>query len=297
MSEIHPCPLCHVEFRKAKYLRVHTESVHSTDRSYSCPDCTNTYKRSSHLRRHIQNTHSSLDLRCEWPDCDKMFHGREQLRKHMRRHETAASHSCDLCGRLFAKKRQLESHVEKIHGPFPCLICGQTFTSRTEFRLHGKQVHHVTSCFEECEFCDSRFPSSALLRQHVRDEHQNFPCLICATTFTRQRSLRAHVLLKHSAEGDNMNSLVDRTCGHCGVVFSSVSNLRTHVRTAHEGVRRFECRVCGKIFAYKHVLIRHIQNVHNAEDTCSGSDDECYSRQEVYYNHVNNLAILFSLFF
>lgn len=253
------CEECGSSFRKSKHLRYHVETVHATDRKYVCDVCGKSYKRSSHLKRHAQNSHSTVDIACSWEGCGRVFKGPEQLRKHMRRHETKDTHQCEVCGKRFSKKRQLESHCLKIHGPFPCVQCDRVFSSRREFKLHISSVHFTEGVLTKCSYCDEYFSSNSFeYRSHLRT-HNSFQCSLCGAKFSRERDLRAHVLEKHDPE--HRNSVF--ACQFCGTVFSTVSNLNSHIRASH-GVetRTFNCMYCSKAFAHKHVLQRHIDSVH-----------------------------------
>lgn len=262
-------------FRKPKYLRYHEETVHAAERSHVCPTCGASYKRTSHLKRHMQNSHSTEEIVCDWEGCGKVFKGREQYRKHMRRHETKDCHTCELCGKGFGKKRQLESHTLKIHGPFPCRICGEVYSTRKEYMLHVRVRHGQEAAIHACKYCDDEFDTSESLREHVKTDHPNFPCPMCASVFSRARDLKAHILLKHVDQSDELAiaHANKRTCTQCGVMFSSVSNLRCHMRTHHLGEKKFTCDVCGKQFAHKHVLQRHLQTVHADSDSDGVSSD------------------------
>ena len=265
------CSECETTFRKVKHLKYHKETVHSSERTYKCEECGNTYKRGSHLRRHVQNSHSPLQLKCTWEDCDKMFRGQEQLRKHLKRHEVKGCFPCTLCGKSFGKKRQLEAHVEKTHGPFTCVICGDKYTSRCEYRLHMSTQHPEDIPQElPCPYCEDKaniFPSEKALRDHIRSAHVKFPCDLCKSTFSRERDLRHHHNLKHTEI-----EIVGFGCEICGLKFSSSSNLRVHQKTAHLKIRDFQCVLCHQSFAYKHVLTRHMQTIHGNVE--SSEDDK-----------------------
>jgi KRAB domain-containing zinc finger protein len=271
-----PCQECDSVFQKAKHLRHHTETVHCTDRKYVCTECGNSYKRSSHLRRHVQNTHSNSELVCPRDDCGKRFRGPEQLRKHLRLHDSKGSHACSLCGKSFSKKRQLESHIEKLHGPFVCGNCGQSFSSRMEFRLHSRSAHDSEDTESGCPYCESFFPSTHLLREHIRT-HKSFGCKICGTSFTRERALKTHFRLKHTDDPSNPVHV----CGHCGVQFASQGNLTVHVRTSHFGEKPFSCDFCGKAFGHKHVLTRHLAVMHGQTSDLSPEKSPDHKRAKI----------------
>ncbi len=65
------------------------------------------------------------------------FKEKQKLRRHMLVHTGEKSHSCDLCGRAFALKHNLTSHM-RIHngkGRF-CRYCGKMFTQGKNMREH-----------------------------------------------------------------------------------------------------------------------------------------------------------------
>ena len=291
------CEDCGSVFRKAKHLRHHIDTVHSTERRYVCESCGLSYKRSSHLRRHVQNSHNAAELRCSFEGCDKIFKGPEQLKKHLKRHEK--SHACELCGRSFSKKRQLEQHCAKIHGPFPCAHCGRIFSSRTEFRLHVRQTHSSPSKEPEshtCSYCgEGSFESREALKLHMTDAHTNFACELCPSTFSRERDLRAHIVSKHMNE-DN-DDAHERTCSVCGIEFSSAWNLKTHIRVSHENEKKFQCKICEKYFGHKHVLQRHIENVHACRSSIpeTPEKDFAFSRKRQRIDDVDHIIKPFTV--
>lgn len=54
---------------------------------------------------------------------------------------------------------------------------------------------------------------------------------------------------------------IGTTCNVCGSSYSSISNLKTHIETVHEG-RRFVCSLCEDLFTTNSSLQRHASQMH-----------------------------------
>jgi uncharacterized Zn-finger protein len=50
-------------------------------------------------------------------------------------------------------------------------------------------------------------------------------------------------------------------CFKCHRVYADAEKLKRHVNNTHNKLKRFECTICDKRFAYKHILQEH-QNLH-----------------------------------
>lgn len=77
-----------------------------------------------------------------------------------------------------------------------------------------------------------------------------------------------------------------RTCPVCNKIFSSVGNMKAHVRSHHDAVGRFECENCEKTFSSKVGLQYHIKRTHSngLEVSCETCDDK-FSDFEKYCMH------------
>lgn len=100
------------------------------------------------------------------------------------------------------------------------------------------------------------------LRKHVATAHPIRPkCGECGEIFQSKVLLTKH----------KKNHLAERpiyACDQCEKTFSTNSNLVTHKRVIHEGLRPFVCEVdgCNETFGYKNCYERHMRNVHGKRD-------------------------------
>lgn len=128
------------------------------------------------------------------------------------------------CTESFDSKPALKRHKEKIHGELKywCLECGlKTAEDGTQHRVG--------------------FTTELLLHAHLKKEHQN--CIFCDFKSSSRWELDQHVDMHHS--GKTVTDRKTHACTYegCDKKFTKKSNLKTHVRSAHEGFRF----VCGEV--------------------------------------------------
>lgn len=85
------------------------------------------------------------------------------------------------------------------------------------------------------------FTTRWLLEQHIRQAHVN--CVFCDVKFGGQYELEQHMEIYHS--GLTVKDRKNVACEHpgCDKRFTKKSNMKSHYRAAHEGMRF----VCGKV--------------------------------------------------
>lgn len=76
-----------------------------------------------------------------------------------------------------------------------------------------------------------------------------FPCEMCSKSFSQNSNLATHI--KHIHQG-----LRDYICDICSKQFKTNGSLAQHTLT-HSSDRKFECTVCSKKFRDKYALSRH----------------------------------------
>ncbi|KAK3302005.1 uncharacterized protein B0T15DRAFT_541681 [Chaetomium strumarium] len=286
-------PGCPKTFNRPARLAAHLRS-HTNDRQYKCPyeGCDKTYLEEKHLAQHIKGSHThEKKYVCAEEGCGKAFVTATRLRRHAAVHEGAERFRCrgyEGCSLSFRKHQTLQRHVRTAHLGLAAFVCGAEdcaagFDSAGALRRHVAREHgELRFWCEECgaEEGDGRkvgFRTLLLLQAHMRKEHVN--CMFCDVRCGSQADLERHVDMYHSGTTVEDRKTVECTWEGCGKKFTRVSNLNTHIRTAHEGLR-FVCgqvdtygtediadwnwkeEGCGQTFVSKLKLEEHVRYVH-----------------------------------
>lgn len=309
----HHCPFesCTKAFNRPARLQEHIRS-HNNERLFQCTfeGCDKTFLRASHLTHHVKSAHTGVrDYVCDRPSCGKSFVTGSRLRRHLAAHDGRDKYRCTEyppCEEIFRKHSTLQKHIATVHlkeKPFPCLHvdpdtghkCQMGFDTAGHLRAHESRVH--TEKRFSCAECSQRlqeessnmdaagnspdhsvtFPTYALLQEHIRTVHPpkcpNCP-IVCATS----RELRRHLEVAHGDVSLEERKLFPCTVEGCGRSFTKKGNLTVHIRTVHEGEKRFACGVtdlsgsnkvtgwdgigCGKRYGSKLALEEHIRTAH-----------------------------------
>ncbi|KAJ5572290.1 Zinc finger C2H2 [Penicillium sp. DV-2018c] len=304
------CPIegCDKAFNRPSRLQEHIRS-HNNERIHKCDHdgCDKTFLRPSHLQHHIKSAHTTVrDYVCDQPDCGKSFVSGSRLRRHQATHEGKDGYRCTEyppCNETFRKHSTLQKHVMVVHlgvKPYPCNHldpvtkekCEMAFDTAGNLRTHQARVHvekrfTCTECAERQQeqssdmitdtSQDVSFPSYASLREHIQIVHppQCPHCpLICSTT----RELRRHLEVAHGNVSLEQRKVFPCTVPDCGRSFTKQGNLNVHIRTVHEGEKRFVCGEtdlstskkvegwdgigCGKRYGNKMTLEEHVRVTH-----------------------------------
>jgi hypothetical protein len=254
-------PGCPKTFNRPARLAAHLRS-HTNDRPHKCPyqDCGKSYLEEKHLAQHNKgsHTHEKKD-KCEEDGCGKSFVTATRLRRHAAVHEGAERFRCrgyDGCTLSFRKHQTLQRHVRVAHLGLAAFVCGAEdceagFDTAGALRRHVEREHgEVRFWCEECgaEEGDGRkvgFRTLLMLQAHMRKEHVN--CVLCEVKCGSQAKLERHVDMYHSGTTVEERKTVGCTWEGCDKKFTRISNLNTHIRTAHEGLRF----VCGQVDTYE----------------------------------------------
>ncbi|KAK3322264.1 hypothetical protein B0H66DRAFT_514700 [Apodospora peruviana] len=254
---------CPKTFNRPARLTAHLRS-HTNDRPHRChyAGCDKSYLEEKHLTQHIKGSHThEKRYPCEEPGCGKSFVTATRLRRHAAVHEGADRFRCRGyvdCNQSFRKHQTLQRHIRTAHLGQAAYVCGNDgcdsgFDTAGALRRHIAREHGELKFW--CDECSSRqnddddeeepqrvgFTTLLFLQAHMRHEHIN--CMFCDVKCGSQRDLERHIDLHHSGTTVEERKTVVCTWEGCDKRFTRVSNLNTHIKTTHEGLRF----VCGKV--------------------------------------------------
>ncbi|EED16859.1 C2H2 transcription factor (TFIIIA), putative [Talaromyces stipitatus ATCC 10500] len=293
----HLCPFegCTKAFNRPARLQEHLRS-HNNERIFQCTydNCEKTFLRVSHLNHHIKSAHTAVrDYVCDRRGCGKAFVTGTRLRRHLAAHDGRDKFRCTEyppCNETFRKHATLAQHIMSIHlkqKPFPCQYvnpatgqrCSQAFDTAAHLRGHENRVHSESrfTC-TECASDNLSFASYAELQAHIKSVHPP-ECPHCSLRCQSSRELRRHLEISHGDVSLEERRQFPCTVPGCGRSFTKKGNLAVHVRTVHEGEKRFVCGetdlstskkvegwtgtdACGKRYSSKIALEEHVRTTH-----------------------------------
>ncbi|KAB8216695.1 hypothetical protein BDV33DRAFT_178592 [Aspergillus novoparasiticus] len=308
----HRCPFdgCTKAFNRPARLQEHLRS-HNNERLFKCThdNCDKTFLRASHLNHHIKSAHTGVrDYVCDRPGCGKSFVTGSRLRRHLAAHDGKEKYRCTEyppCNETFRKHSTLQKHITTVHlkrKPFQCpnidpstgQKCCMAFDTAGHLRAHESRVHtekrfSCTECSQHMEVTDPSstnpsagisavtFPTYALLQAHIKTAHPP-QCPNCSITCSTARELRRHLEVAHGDVSLEERKVFPCVVPGCDRSFTKKGNLTVHIRTVHQGEKRFVCgetdlsgskRVagwngdgCGKRYGSKLALEEHIRTAH-----------------------------------
>ena len=149
--------------------------------SYTCGTC-GVYAtiKKSHLKRHENNcSMKSSVFTCE--TCPYV----SDRQSNVNRHKLNCQIKCVECEEVFTNKRQLTTHVVKVHERI-CLVCGKKFSRKDNLKTHQKSQHDVT-------IREGTLKTTVTKKTKI--------CDICGFISDRKYNLNRHIEACHN-EGD-----------------------------------------------------------------------------------------------
>uniref|UniRef100_A0A2M4AUK1 Putative transcription factor iiia n=1 Tax=Anopheles triannulatus TaxID=58253 RepID=A0A2M4AUK1_9DIPT len=262
-SQQYKCEFCDECFRRKDTHDRHRFS-HTGVYEYACsePGCGKQYTNRAHLKRHIRTNHTRplavltrCTIDCEDASCTLKFHTKLAMKRHYQtKHVLGKPHACDQCEERFWRKCQLRVHKFKHTDQYPhrCEHCHNGFVN-----LKSMRNHRCNSNLRPCPDCSKEFKLWSELVAHRRLEHPNrFRCEHCSKVFYTKRCLKAHA---RSHVKDDEHGVIECPHAGCPRFYKHERNLYAHIRSKHEGAKKFVCEEegCGRVLSTQQKLEHH----------------------------------------
>ena len=153
---------------------------------------------------------------------------------------------CNFCGELFSTVNGLKAHLEKC-------VQNPGHKSLDERRKHL------------CHLCEFKFAEPHHLKRHIDVVHKK---LYKQKKYDKNRANwkkpqqkkpkkpKPEAVTPISALGGR------KDCPQCGKVFTMVFSLARHIKTAHQEIREYRCKLCDKWFSCAGNLQEHVATKH-----------------------------------
>ena len=303
------CTHCGKSFANRKNLRSHVRNVHLNMKNHICNVCNKAFFKPTHLKRHEKShlcvkAHNSLSFEDNISFTDQNYSISEtshQSEDNMDEPyiikqeinldiETApifspgsskfqsfdadadpldTSLDCDYCGKSFANRKNLRSHIKLVHLNIRnhiCNICNKAFFKPNNLIEHAKT--HKSSNTDTSQVSVDDMDTTPLNQEEIHLSIEKSPKqAVKNTTLTPvgYTTLTPVGLKLESLETDFISAPVDEslTCSVCNKLFSSRSSLKTHVKMVHLQIKNHFCEFCNKAF-FKPSLLRRHEETHKS---------------------------------
>ncbi|PGH18627.1 hypothetical protein AJ79_00406 [Helicocarpus griseus UAMH5409] len=285
---------CDKTFLRASHLSHHVKSAHTAIRDYVCDreGCGKTFVTGSRLRRHLAAHEGRDKYRCtEYPPCNETFRKHSTLQKHiMTAHLNKKPFPCPhidpvtgkQCAQAFDTAGHLRAHEGRLHGGAR-FTCAECTTATNSSNNDNTPTTTTTTTSGTTNLQQQRqhaiFPTYALLQAHMKSIHPP-TCPECSLTCSSSRDLRRHLEITHGTIPLKDRKVHPCHYPDCNRNFTKRGNLNVHIKTVHEGEKRFICgetdlsnskkvegwnpqeHGCGKRYGSKLALEEHVRTAH-----------------------------------
>lgn len=270
---------------------------------------------------------------------------------------TIGHHRCLLCMRSFSTKGALQRHMivhkhkhkHKTKLRYVCYVCDKQFSSIAKLKSHVLNSHENNTGDDKISQeinenkkikTSAKVTRSGNVLDGTREEKKSFKftCKVCSKQFIYQKSFLSHAKTHPEYNEETSNDVLDQhankttneqkertprdtfgeneseeeeeeeddddsdlpieslQCTQCGKLFATKRNLKRHIST-HSGLK-FNCSTCGKGFSRIDKLKDHEQSKHKEEifgNTDDEDDDDEDNENKVNENSENRKKASLSL--
>lgn len=171
---------------------------------------------------------------------------------------------------------------------YTCTKCNKQFTKEKKYLKH-LLIHEDLSL--ECDICKKSYANQTQLDKHQAKHLKNM-CLVNNQSFVSQAQLLEDSMVEHTEEVEVKTEIETQSplleCDYCNVTFTKQRSLSMHMRKHRnkDEKREFICDTCGKTFAMKHLLQRHVLMHSEVKPHKCDKCPKTYARRDQLTSHM-----------
>ena len=180
--------------------------------SYHICEVDGVHLKKNSMSNHKKSVHVTSRLfNCD--QCSQKFKNKRDVPTHVSKVHVEVQFLCAECQKLFKTEQQLKTHKQSVHGKkkFFCAVCGKGVSSIQKQKAHYKYCKDKHVKAEKVElkrkFTDVIIEQSESYHECFTEfvsagEESFFPCTICDKIFSSSNKLKIHKYQYHCSEED-----------------------------------------------------------------------------------------------
>ncbi|KAG7213198.1 hypothetical protein KM043_002512 [Ampulex compressa] len=189
-SLLHCCDKCEYRTKTKNNLKSHYIRRHTDDYKFACEHCGKRFKMEWDLKFHI-GTHGSSQHMCDI--CGKFYTSNYSLYKHRKvAHLNDYKFQCTVCNKRLLTQENLDNHMQQHSMTYECKECGKVFASKRYLATHV--TTHTGIKPYTCNVCKKNFRTSHMRNTHLLTHSAERPhiCDLCGQSFKRRYYMIEH---------------------------------------------------------------------------------------------------------